>query len=206
MAYCKKCFEHITNDCILTNDICVFCYYKTNEWESNGKILAKKEALQNWQRSFLTWRNYYIQYYKDIRKAIKNSPKGVLVFNKIKGHRYCYLLYRDGKKIRYKYYGKEMPKDLQEKIKLRKKLIKKLSKIKLFLSSLRITKMSTVKINNFHIFKRDNYTCQYCGKNLDDKIKLHVDHILPLSKGGSNQENNLITACQKCNLEEHDRH
>jgi 5-methylcytosine-specific restriction endonuclease McrA len=53
----------------------------------------------------------------------------------------------------------------------------------------------------FEAFKRDNFTCQYCGRNVrEDKIKLHCDHIIPRNKGGLNIPNNLITSCKECNL------
>jgi len=51
----------------------------------------------------------------------------------------------------------------------------------------------------FRVFNRDNFTCRYCGESAP-KVKLHVDHIKPISKGGNNSFNNLITACQDCNL------
>ena len=51
----------------------------------------------------------------------------------------------------------------------------------------------------FEVFKRDQFTCQYCGKKAPDVI-LHVDHIQPVSKGGTNDLLNLITSCQDCNL------
>lgn len=51
----------------------------------------------------------------------------------------------------------------------------------------------------FSIFTRDGYTCRYCGKQAGDVI-LHIDHIIPVSKGGTNDESNLITSCIDCNL------
>lgn len=51
----------------------------------------------------------------------------------------------------------------------------------------------------FEVFKRDAFTCQYCGKKAPDVI-LHVDHISPVSKGGDNDILNLITSCSDCNL------
>ena len=51
----------------------------------------------------------------------------------------------------------------------------------------------------FEVFKRDKFTCQYCGKSAPDVV-LHVDHIKPVSKGGTNDIMNLITSCQDCNL------
>jgi len=51
----------------------------------------------------------------------------------------------------------------------------------------------------FEVFKRDCFSCQYCGKKSPEVI-LHIDHIQPLSKGGKNDILNLITSCQDCNL------
>jgi 5-methylcytosine-specific restriction endonuclease McrA len=51
----------------------------------------------------------------------------------------------------------------------------------------------------FEIFIRDNYTCQYCNRTLSDGIKLEIDHVLPISEGGTDDYENLITACQDCN-------
>ncbi len=48
----------------------------------------------------------------------------------------------------------------------------------------------------FQVFKRDHFTCQYCGKGGGE---LEVDHIKPVTKGGSNDMDNLITACRDCN-------
>jgi hypothetical protein len=46
------------------------------------------------------------------------------------------------------------------------------------------------------IFERDGYACIYCGST----NRLEGDHILPLSRGGSNAFENLATACKRCNL------
>lgn len=53
------------------------------------------------------------------------------------------------------------------------------------------------------VFKRDNYTCQYCGAIGG---KLEADHIIPFSKGGSDELNNLTTSCQKCNRQKKDKY
>lgn len=46
------------------------------------------------------------------------------------------------------------------------------------------------------IFKRDDYTCAYCGKRGGH---LTVDHIFPFSRGGDYRYENLATACFPCN-------
>jgi len=50
----------------------------------------------------------------------------------------------------------------------------------------------------FEIFKRDSFACQYCGKRAPD-VTLEVDHVVPVSRGGTNEILNLITACVDCN-------
>lgn len=50
----------------------------------------------------------------------------------------------------------------------------------------------------FKVFARDNFTCRYCGRQ-SDEVKLVIDHITPLCQGGTNSEDNLITACEPCN-------
>jgi len=50
----------------------------------------------------------------------------------------------------------------------------------------------------FEIFKRDLFTCQYCGAKPPTVI-LEVDHVIPVASGGENQEDNLLTSCFDCN-------
>jgi hypothetical protein len=50
----------------------------------------------------------------------------------------------------------------------------------------------------FEVFKRDSFTCQYCGAKSPDVV-LVVDHMKPVSGGGDNDILNLITSCQPCN-------
>jgi hypothetical protein len=45
------------------------------------------------------------------------------------------------------------------------------------------------------VFARDDYICAYCGSRDD----LHVDHRVPVSRGGANSLDNLVTACGPCN-------
>ena len=50
----------------------------------------------------------------------------------------------------------------------------------------------------FNVFKRDAFTCQYCGSK-PPSVVLEVDHIHPVSQGGDDSIDNLITACFDCN-------
>lgn len=50
----------------------------------------------------------------------------------------------------------------------------------------------------FEVFKRDKFTCQYCGRKAPEVV-LNVDHIDPVAGGGTNEITNLITSCFSCN-------
>ena len=51
------------------------------------------------------------------------------------------------------------------------------------------------------ILERDNFQCIYCCKtSYENRAELHLDHIIPRSKGGTDTADNLATACAKCNL------
>jgi 5-methylcytosine-specific restriction endonuclease McrA len=53
------------------------------------------------------------------------------------------------------------------------------------------------------IFRRDNFTCQYCGYRGDTFEKwryLSVDHFKAKCRGGNDSDDNLITACMDCNF------
>ncbi|MGQ9626088.1 MAG: HNH endonuclease [Anaerolineae bacterium] len=53
-----------------------------------------------------------------------------------------------------------------------------------------------VKLNRREIFRRDEYTCQYCGRRTHH---LTVDHVLPRNQGGKYEWENLVSACPACN-------
>ena len=54
------------------------------------------------------------------------------------------------------------------------------------------------------VFKRDNYRCRECGAK-NKETTLEIDHIVPVSKGESNNITNLQTLCKKCNRSKHTR-
>jgi hypothetical protein len=63
-----------------------------------------------------------------------------------------------------------------------------------------MTKRKSIsKKTRFDVFKRDAFTCQYCGKHAPEVV-LHVDHIVAVSNGGGYELTNLVTSCVDCNL------
>jgi len=57
---------------------------------------------------------------------------------------------------------------------------------------------STVTFSRRNIFKRDRYTCQYCGKQPGGD-ELTIDHVVPRSQGGESRWDNCVLACLACN-------
>src|SRR2546428_8916460 len=58
------------------------------------------------------------------------------------------------------------------------------------------------QVTNTFLFARDNYRCQFCGRTqqeLRHRECLTRDHLVPLSRGGTNGWNNVLTACSSCN-------
>lgn len=52
----------------------------------------------------------------------------------------------------------------------------------------------------YQVMKRDGFRCQLCGRRSGDGVELHVDHIVPISKGGKSDMSNLRTLCDYCNI------
>ena len=55
------------------------------------------------------------------------------------------------------------------------------------------------------ILERDKFTCCDCGRNAYDGVKVDVDHIVPVSKGGKTIKGNLQTLCEECNIAKRDK-
>ena len=49
------------------------------------------------------------------------------------------------------------------------------------------------------VLERDGYYCVYCDEDLRD-AEIHMDHVIPESKGGPTSYDNLQVTCRKCNL------
>ena len=69
-------------------------------------------------------------------------------------------------------------------------------------------KMERAKMTDslrYDILKRDNFRCKICGSSAQDGVKLHVDHIIPVAKGGQTVPSNLRTLCDRCNMGKSDK-
>jgi hypothetical protein len=67
-----------------------------------------------------------------------------------------------------------------------------------------VARQPVKKSIRFEVFKRDSFTCQYCGQKAPDVV-LEIDHITPVADGGDNAILNLLTACRACNAGKSDK-
>ncbi len=86
--------------------------------------------------------------------------------------------------------------DVENKIKLHQKeqYKRKLERSKMSLST------------RYDVLKRDGYKCVICGSTAQMGVQLHVDHIIPISRGGLTEMKNLQTLCDRCNLGKSDKY
>jgi len=61
-----------------------------------------------------------------------------------------------------------------------------------------------IKFTRKNIYRRDNNTCQYCGRKLPTE-QLNLDHVVPLSRGGKNTWDNVVCSCIECNMRKGNR-
>lgn len=64
------------------------------------------------------------------------------------------------------------------------------------------------QVTNTFLFARDDYQCQYCGRRANElktRESLTRDHLIPMSRGGTNEWSNVVTACSSCNTRKANR-
>lgn len=66
------------------------------------------------------------------------------------------------------------------------------------------TRRKIAEGTRFRVLQRDKFRCRYCGAH-GSETELHIDHIQPVSAGGTNDQLNLVTSCKACNLGKHAR-
>lgn len=184
--FCKLCAEEI----ICRNNLyCKKCNI------NRKKKPIRKNLCESCNKIFKT-KYLSTKYCSDYcRKIVVNEKNKLRARKKGKGYRYGKI--KSTCKFCEKEFSLNAPTHIFCSIECRKKYYENIQNF----TTIRETKSTKWLRLRFEILKRDNFTCQYCGRNVrEDNIKINIDHIIPRSKGGNNDIINLITSCKECNL------
>lgn len=190
----KFCFEHIYDNLDFYDDL-------INKFESNIEInnnyIKKYYSIKDNILTELDCEKLNIPFKKAIKYEKKfyqkNKIKPIINFALS-----CHLSYtspqgRNSYSKEQVYYMNDI-KQIIEKSKLQleynqtKEARKKFERNKL------------TKSLRYDVLRRDNFKCVICGRTSQDGAFLHVDHILPIARGGETKLDNLQTLCENCNL------
>lgn len=185
---------------------------------TNKRITSENDALDyyivTYGTSALTTHFYLIKNWKDkFSEKYKNKPKKLKKFNdkanlkSINAFVFVFVSYktryRQVNYQRYPYKVEEIRYKFRHTDDYVANRIKFLKDHNYYVTYSNYTKIdqrkALTKELREYIKKRDNYTCQICGKHMPDEVGLHIDHIVPVSRGGKSIPENLRVLCSKCN-------
>ena len=97
-------------------------------------------------------------------------------------------------------YKKESTYKYQELIDLKRKVDIEQERLNSVTEQKRLERQKLTPKVRYKILKRDNYSCNLCGRTATSNVVLHVDHKIPIANGGKTVESNLWVLCEECNL------
>lgn len=168
------------------------------------EIDKKKELIQNWKETNekdaleMIFSNHRMEQLKEvINKYDLNRFNFILIreqtrYKQINYSRYSYQVAVEDKRVSL-YYN-----EILEMLDFLKSINYECTSSEYFSKNQR--NLMTQQLKD-EVKKRDKYTCQICGKYMPDGIGIHIDHIIPISKGGKSVLSNLQVLCSKCNLQ-----
>ncbi len=199
---CKTCGESKPIECFAYQNghQCKDCYREYNreynrQWRKRNKEriseynkhyrVENKDAIKEYRKEYMK------RYYKRNKEIIAKSHKQW--YKKNPGYNKKYYLDPDNKERKTKT-NKRWKINNPEKVRLYGVNRK---------AAQRGASGSFRKEDILTIYEKQRGLCFYCGASLKDNY--HIDHFIPLSKGGTNYPSNLRLACQACNLMKNNR-
>lgn len=165
-------------------------------------LIEELETLKEAQGIIENYKKDYQQYIKDVPKFVMDNDEdgfysrlGLATINEsVLNVEYRFIYTSDGGMAQRSF---TVPMNEENIVELINQLESKLS-LDVLVKEQRA--LMTNKLRRY-IKERDNYTCCQCGNSIytEPNLLLEIDHIIPISKGGLTQEDNLQTLCWKCN-------
>jgi len=198
-SYCKKCYRKEFKEYYEQNKE----YYK--EYKEQNKENTKKYNKEYYEQNKEHYKEYYEQnkeYYKEYKEQNKENTKK---YNKeyYEQNKEKVRVYREQNREKIKENeNKRLKTDPEFRLRkyIRRSNYTNLQRaIKYYLEG-RVDKFPSKSPSRLllKLYEVQNHVCPYCSSDMRDNI--HIDHIIPLSKNGSNDVENLILCCSTCNL------
>ena len=176
---------------------------KTKQWSKNNKLKKIESDRQYRSMNKDKLNKYFKEYYYENKETILAKQ---LEDYKKNPQKYIekYRVYYNKNKEKCLQYRKDYREENKEYLKEYFKEYGKTDKRKAHFKNMKGARRSSIKSGD--VTKEDileiehNYkTCYWCNKKLD-KMDMHLDHYVPLSKNGKHTKSNLVATCSKCNL------
>lgn len=180
---------------------CKACYNK----QSKAYSLSNKSSLSEYQKVYANknkeqLKEYRKQYNEDNFDEIAKKKKAYYRANREKTLEYNRDYYENNREsIIYNSikYGQSMPGKMSKRAVMQKRKLQKT-----YTNDGTLTKDTLSDL-----YKKQKGQCKYCDELLDFSVKhsVHLDHVIPLSKGGSHSISNVVWSCKSCNLRKSDK-
>ena len=174
--------------------------------EFNKESIAEKNA-QWWKKNKDKAAGYSRKQFDNNPERVRDRSRRYFKNNKEKVNARCRRWYEEHKKERAEY-GKIYRMENKELVakRYRNWYNANLDKVKLNSDRCRARKYGAYgdhTSEELKQLKENNKNCYWCGIYVGDKY--HVDHVIPLSRGGTNYISNLVISCPKCNLSKYNK-
>jgi 5-methylcytosine-specific restriction endonuclease McrA len=211
---CTKCgewkpFEGFHKNKASKDGFLVRCKECTKQYYQENKERIKQYRQENRESILEQHRRYNLenkernrQYRQENKERLNEKKKNY--YRENESFREYKRKYRQENKEHYKeifkrYFQTEKGKEIRYKAKLKRRSYKHYVSFK--------------PHERKQILDRDKWQCQSCGIKVHDRRtgdwntpdKAHIDHVIPISKGGNSEPSNLQTLCRTCNLSKNDK-
>jgi len=215
---CSKCERPLSLECFNRGKVCKECISKyRKQYHVDHKKEANQQSIQYYydNKGVLSEKNrqYSEQYYADNRETVLTRQRKRYSDNRARVLKRRRKIIADNKE-RYASYRRRYQANNKKAVTLSQQKYHQSEKGRLSLRA-RSANRRAYKINAIGSYTakelqeqlvRQKHKCYYCHKQLgSERRSYHADHIVPLSRGGTNYIDNIVLACSACNFSKKDK-